>query len=48
MRRVQLNEVFARKVGEPELVESLHRLVKLAALSDSGQAGVAAQIILAT
>ncbi len=44
MNRVQLDEVCARKVSQPELVESLQRLVKLAALSDSGQTGVAAQI----
>ena len=45
---IQLNEVLARQVGQSELIESLQRLVKLAACSDTGGANVAAQVVLGT
>ena len=46
--KVQQDEMFVARVGKPELVASLHRLVELAALSDTGQASVAAKVVLGT
>lgn len=43
---VVLNDLRARQVEEPKLVDSLHALVKLAAWSDTGGGRVAAKVIL--
>ena len=44
---IQLDEIFAQRVGQPILVDSLVRLTRLAALSDTGGANAASQVLLA-